>query len=195
MGRDQQGVILFLGLFLGLWYFLTSPLSGGRENSPPLRFQEARVPSLLPEREIMVEADGNVNRRGMIKAGAGSTLLDVLNKAGGIKEGLSIAPEELEITIEKSSRLRVVPEGDGTAKVLLEPLASPQYKILSIPIPLNTASLEDLDTLPGIGPKTAQAIIEYREANGKFTSPDDLLNVPGIGPKKLSAIKPHISLK
>lgn len=149
----------------------------------------------MPESEIMVETDGNVNQRGIMKADAGSTLLDVLEKAGGIKGGLSIAPEELERRIEKSSRLRVIPAGDGAGKVLLEPLASPQYKILSIPVPLNTASLEDLDTLPGIGPKTAQAIIEYREGNGKFTSPDDLLNVPGIGPKKLSAIKPHISLK
>ncbi len=193
MTRDQQGVILFLGLFLGLWFFLTSPLSGWRNSALPLR--EGRAPSPLPESEIMVEADGDVNQRGVIKADTGSTLLHVLERAGGIKGDLSIAPEDLGRKIEKSSRLRVIRGADGAGKISLEPLAAPEYKILSIPIPLNTASLEDLDTLPGIGPKTARAIIEYRETNGRFSSPDDLLNVPGIGPKKLSAIKPHISLK
>ena len=45
-----------------------------------------------------------------------------------------------------------------------------------------------------IGPKTAQAIVEYRETYGRFTSADDLLQVPGIGPKKLSALRPHITV-
>jgi competence protein ComEA len=68
-------------------------------------------------------------------------------------------------------------------------------KVLSVPIPLNTATAEELDILPGIGPKTAEAIVEFREKNGKFASPDDLLQVPGIGPKKLAALKPHITVE
>ena len=50
---------------------------------------------------------------------------------------------------------------------------------------------QPLETLPGVGPSTAQAIIEYRTEHGRFRSVDDLLNVRGIGPAKLGQIKPH----
>lgn len=56
------------------------------------------------------------------------------------------------------------------------------------PVNINTATLEQLDTLPGIGPVLAQSIIDYREANGPFTSVLDLMNVSGIGEKKVEAI-------
>lgn len=58
----------------------------------------------------------------------------------------------------------------------------------NFPVNINTATLEQLDTLPGIGPVLAQSIIDYREANGPFTSVLDLMNVSGIGEKKVEAI-------
>jgi competence protein ComEA len=59
-------------------------------------------------------------------------------------------------------------------------------------IDLNSASLSDLDSLPGVGPSTAQAIIDYRVANGPYASVDDLLNVRGIGPSKLAAMRVRV---
>ena len=56
---------------------------------------------------------------------------------------------------------------------------------------LNEADATELETLPGVGPATAQAIIDYRSEHGRFRSVDDLLNVRGIGPAKLEQIKPH----
>jgi competence protein ComEA len=193
MSREQQGVVLFLSLSLGLFFFLTTPSSAWKESSSRTS-DERTLTSPLAEGEILIEVDGSVNQRGMVPIEPGTTLLEALEKAGGVKGKLSLPPEALTTKIDKSSRLLVVPDGEGKGKVSLEPLAPPKLKVLSIPIPVNTASVEELDTLPGIGPKTAQAIVEYRETHGKFNSAEDLLQVPGIGPKKLAALKPHITV-
>ncbi|WP_456434257.1 ComEA family DNA-binding protein [Thermosulfuriphilus sp.] len=60
---------------------------------------------------------------------------------------------------------------------------------------INKATVSELDLLPGIGPKTAQAIVDYRQVHGPFKSVDDLLKVKGIGAKKLEKIRPLISVE
>lgn len=59
---------------------------------------------------------------------------------------------------------------------------------------INTAGRDDFESLPGIGPKKAAAVLEYRDQNGPFASPDDLLNVNGIGPVTLDRIKNLITI-
>ena len=61
-------------------------------------------------------------------------------------------------------------------------------------IDINSADEEMLTTLPGVGPKTATRIFDYRKANGPFSSVDDLLNIKGIGPKVLDKLKPFITV-
>ena len=191
MTREQQWVILFLSLSLSCFFFLSSPY-------PPLSQGRGLVgagvsPSPKPlQSEFRVEVDGSVKHRGIYSIEVGTPLLDVLEKAGGLNEKLTLSPENLLIQLGESCRLNIVTAGDGKARVLVEPLAPQKQKVLSLPIHLNTATVEELDTLPGIGPKIAQTVIEHRQKYGKFTSPQELLQVPGIGPKKLAAILPHI---
>ena len=64
----------------------------------------------------------------------------------------------------------------------------------SLQIDINTAGVEELDELPEVGPSTAESIIEYRQANGQFTSVDELEEVPGIGPATLEKIEPFATV-
>jgi len=194
MTREQQSIVLFLSLLLSLLFFLTSspsPVSEAVRATPEGNFPAKKS----MEGEILVEVDGSIHRRGIYAIGAGMNVLDVIEKAGGISEKLSLPPESLLQKVEKNCRLSILPVGQGKGRVLLEPLAPQKQKVLSVPISINTASVEELDTLPGIGPQIAQAILEYRQMYGKFASPEDLLFVPGIGPKKLAAIRPHIKIE
>jgi competence protein ComEA len=62
------------------------------------------------------------------------------------------------------------------------------------PLDLNTATAEQLDTLPGVGPATAAAIVSHRERNGPFATVDGLLDVRGIGPAKLEALRDLVTV-
>ena len=64
--------------------------------------------------------------------------------------------------------------------------------LLTEPLDINTATAAELEILPGIGEVLAGRIVDYRETNGFFSSPEELLNVDGIGPKTLESILPYI---
>ncbi|GMV99284.1 MAG: hypothetical protein AMXMBFR84_04230 [Candidatus Hydrogenedentota bacterium] len=86
-----------------------------------------------------------------------------------------------------------VSEVDAPATAAHAQAQAAQQTATGGPLNLNTATKEQLETLPGIGPKTADKILEYRKA-GQFKSVEDLTNVSGIGPKKLEALRPHVTV-
>lgn len=107
---------------------------------------------------------------------------------------------QLSQPVQNDSALSPVPVGrflaiDQKNDNALEPLSASAMKILGVPVAINTATIDQLNGLPGIGPQTAQAILAHREQKGKFQNLDELLQVPGIGPKKLAALRPHILIR
>jgi competence protein ComEA len=196
MIRDQQKVILFLGLTLVLVFFLRQS-SSWRVSPHAFSTEEHGGPLPLRARgNITVEVDGKVRQRGIYQLEKGVTLSKAIERAGGPSPSFSLASEDLERRLDQNCRVNVQPAANekGQGSVKMERFAPPKMMILSIPLDVNLATVEDLDILPGIGPLTARAIITYREANGPFHSPEDLMGVEGMGVKKLEAIRRYITL-
>lgn len=129
--------------------------------------------------EIVVDVVGKVGKPGVVTLPAGSRVQDAIAAAGGIQKSVDTSGLNL-------ARVLV----DGEQIVVGVSTTASNKRTLS----LNNATAAELEALPGIGPVTASAIIEWRESNGGFHSVDDLLRVSGIGSKTLAELKPHLSL-
>lgn len=193
MTREQQGVVLFLGLLLTLVVILTPglflPPSPGTARSPMVP-----SPELSSSQTVWVEVGGAVRNRGIYSLEKGKNALDALEKAGGTSGSFPLPAEFPVFKIEKNGFLEVGGDGENKGQAVFRPLEPPKMKVLSIPININTAKAEELDLLPGVGPKMAEAILDYREAHGKFSTLEDLQKVKGFGPRRFLAIRPHITL-
>ncbi|MBK6794096.1 MAG: helix-hairpin-helix domain-containing protein [Anaerolineales bacterium] len=151
---------------------------------------------------IAVHIIGAVPRPGLYEFAEGSRVQDAIDAAGGLLTSANVDSVNLAALLEDGQQLDI-PYKAGTdssnengddALVLPgateKPDASEAGQDL---VNINTASAEELDNLPGIGPTIAQRIVEYREANGSFQTIDDLMNVSGIGPSTFENIKELIS--
>ncbi|MBA2444867.1 MAG: ComEA family DNA-binding protein [Nocardioidaceae bacterium] len=128
---------------------------------------------------VVVDVAGKVRRPGIVELPAGSRIVDALDVAGGVRSGVDVA--ELNLA-------RVLVDGEQIVVGLEVPVMQPPAGLSGTPstktlvmVDLNTATAEQLDTLPGIGPVTAAAILAWRAENGAFSTVDELLEVSGIG--------------
>ncbi len=141
------------------------------------------------DEEIVVDISGAVREPMVVALPAGSRVQDAIEAAGGLAEDADLAQVNRAATLADGAKIVVpclgetAPAGGSTGSV--ESGSGGTASLVNI----NTASAEELDALPGVGPSTASAIIEDREANGPFSSPEDLMRVSGIGEKKYAKIE------
>jgi competence protein ComEA len=172
--RSQQGVALLLGAaLLLLWAWRAN---FWRAPSPP----PARV--LTP---AFVEITGAVAHPGVYRFDQPPTLKEAWHRAGAA----AAVPQE-DRPLPSGTRLEVKPAGGYQ----LSRIPGPQLLTLGLPLDLNSATAQDLDALPGLGPALAQRIIDYRTSHGPFKQLDDLAAVSGIGPQNLAKLKPFLVL-
>jgi competence protein ComEA len=137
---------------------------------------------------IYVDLKGAIIYPGVYKVEKGTRLYMVVNQAGGFKDDADVNAVNLSITLQDEDVFYFPRVDEEYPNIGIE-----TEKENSTLININTASILELETLPGIGPSTAQSIIDYREEHGTFTSIDDIMNVSGIGESTFENIKEFIT--
>ena len=143
------------------------------------------------DRPIVIHITGAVPRPGVYEFPQGARVQDGISAAGGFLAEAEKSGINLARPLEDGEQLDI-PFVDGFSPVIPTPVETfiPSSDLINI----NTASVDELDTLPGIGPTTALKIVEYRDTNGPFLSIEDIVNVSGIGPTTYDRIKDLITV-
>jgi competence protein ComEA len=140
--------------------------------------------------ELTVHVAGEVRRPGVYELKAGSRVDDAVQRAGGPRRRADLSGLNLAAELEDGRQVLVPVRAPAVASSGGAAAAAPAAP--GVPLNLNTATPEQLDELDGIGPTTAQHIIEYREAHNGFGSVDELDQVPGIGETRLAALRDKV---
>jgi competence protein ComEA len=148
------------------------------------------APSVAEQPVLVVHVAGAVRRPGIYEVPDGSRVDDAIVAAGGAKRGARL--DMLNLAAPLGDGQQVLVPGRGSVAGSAAPAASATGA--PAPVSLNTASLEELDALPGVGPVTAQRILDYRAEHGAFASIDELDAVPGIGPARLEQLRELVTV-
>ncbi len=163
-------------------------------------------PSPRPDQPVVVSVVGLVHTPGLVTLAPGARIADALKAAGGSTDGADTMGLNMARQVDDGEQIVVgMAPVKGQPAVLgssVSPGSSGPGTPSSTPRPakgaptaqinLNTATVEQLDTLPGVGPVRAAAIVAWRNAHGKFTSVDQLGEVDGIGPGRLEKLRPLV---
>jgi competence protein ComEA len=154
---------------------------------------------------ITVYVSGEVVKPGVYVLLATARVIDALQAAGGATNQADLVVVNLAAPLVDAAQVFIPRIGSTPRATLPRPHAGINLPATGTSggvsgsatsaagiVDINSATLSDLDALPGVGPSTAQAIIDYRTANGPYASVDDLLNVRGIGPSKLAAMRTRV---
>lgn len=145
-------------------------------------------PSPLPK--IWVYVVGEVNLPGVYSLDTGALISDAIEAAGGFTDQGDREAVNLVTVLRDNAMIKVPAKGESTGDNWL--ISEGTSSQASGKININTASLEELCTLSGVGESTAGKILSYREANGPFETIEDIMKVPGIKESKFAAIKEEI---
>lgn len=204
-GKKQTIIWMIATLFGGAVLTLAAINFTGRVQPAPIVIEPlAPTPSPGPTstpRPLRVYISGAVQHPDVYELPADSIVRDLVNSAGDFADDAAVDAVNLALPLADGMHVHIPTYHEA-------PMAPP---VVSAPLPpvnsldaggaaaagglinINTATLEELDTLPGIGPSTAQKIIDHRNEHGPFPTIEAILDVAGIGPAKFDAIKALIS--
>ncbi|MCB8978152.1 MAG: helix-hairpin-helix domain-containing protein [Ardenticatenaceae bacterium] len=201
-------LVLFVGIILG-----AGGLTLTRRVQPAQIVIQPPVPTALPDPTatsgpLHVFVNGAVMAPAVYELVPGSMVQDVIEQAGGFTIEADTAVVNLAFPLQDGMQI-YVPTVEETAAQGQTAVTNPVVRTEGIEletavdeaaavpgelVDLNSATVADLDTLPGIGPSTAEKIVEYRETNGPFAAIEEIMNVSGIGPAKFEQIQAFITV-
>ncbi|WP_234019459.1 ComEA family DNA-binding protein [Streptomyces sp. CNS654] len=152
--------------------------------------------------QIVVDVSGKVHRPGVRRLPAGSRVEDALEAAGGVRAGTDVTGlnrarvlvdgEQVAVGLPPGLPVAGVTGASGGGGIGSGPAGAPGGAGPSVPLSLNSATAEQLETLPGVGPVLAQHMIDYRTENNGFRSVDELRQVNGIGDRRFADLRPLV---
>ncbi|HVM02968.1 MAG TPA: helix-hairpin-helix domain-containing protein [Acidimicrobiales bacterium] len=164
----------------------SAPIDGGPETTV----------AAAPPVPVTVHVAGQVVSPGVYALASGGRVADAVVAAGGAAAEADVEQLNLAARVSDGERVYVPRKGESPPAATVPPAAGGGAKAATPagPVNLNTATAEQLDALPGVGPATSRAILAYRSSHGRFRSVTELLEVPGIGPAKLEALRPLVKV-
>ena len=193
----RNGLVVALSAAVGVfgWVILSGrPSSIALEDAlPTLAATEASQQAATPEaapNTIIVHVAGAVAQPGLVELAAGARVADAVAEAGGPVATADLDRVNLASLVSDGDRIAIPAVGED-APDLVESRGEGGE---TGPVDLNSATVGELEALPGVGPATAGAILTYREENGPFESVTALDAVPGIGPAKLDQLRPLVTV-
>jgi competence protein ComEA len=188
--EQKRGLVIIFALTIGLggFYFFNS-----RPSAQPVLIQDMATDIVQESIEndaipLIVNVAGKVNNPGVYQLPQGSRVVDAIEAAGMQLKGVDISDINLARVLVDGEQILVgglkVSNGKAVAKKITT----------DNPLDINRATLAQLDTLPGIGPITAQRIIAYRSKVGRINSLDELKKISGLGGMKFEEIKPLLRI-
>ncbi|AYG05519.1 hypothetical protein D7I44_17330 [Gryllotalpicola protaetiae] len=193
VGLGAAVALLVLGVAVAVVAGLVSGGGGAQPLAEPAPSPDVGItpasPKPMAAAPVVVHVLGQVNRPGVYELSDGARVIDAVGAAGGFaaeadQNGVNLAQmlvDGQQVDIPKPGEVPPAAPADSTAT---GSGPGPDAKV-----DLNTATLEQLETLPRVGPAMAQRIVDWRTQNGKFASVDDLKNVTGIGDKTFADLK------
>ena len=204
------GVVVMV---VGVWWVVRVPPPPPEASIPfattsvvsnPIASNTDASSTISSSTNITVYVSGEVVKPGVYVLLATARVIDALQAAGGATSTADLVVVNLAAPLVDAAQVFIPRIGSTPRVTLPRPHAGVNLPIAGGSggaggatsdagiVDINSATLFDLDALPGVGPSTAQAIIDYRVANGPYASVDDLLNVRGIGPSKLAAMRARV---
>jgi competence protein ComEA len=160
--------------------------------APPPYVASTPFPAPTPTVEgIVVDVGGRVRHPGLVTLSPGARVADALDAAGGALRPRDVATMDLAARVNDGELLLVGLTSTASGAAAGSGASSSQP---AGPVNLNSATIEQLDTLPGIGPVLAQRIVDYRTTNGPFAAVDDLNDVSGIGDTIFAELAPLVAV-
>jgi competence protein ComEA len=201
--RLLTSAVAVVVVFAGSWFLVRTlpppgevslPVAnsgGGSSTAPAVTLPVAPVETGPPpptNSRVTVHVAGAVLLPGVYELSPGSRVDDAVEGAGGGTGDAELGRINLAAPIIGGDQIYVPAVGEDVPPAVLGPASAPSESTPSGPVDTNRASACELESLPGVRPVTAAAIVDERNRNGPFSSFDDLERVPGIGPAKLARL-------